>query len=64
MSNNDDLPEYMDDNKMRNLIAAVGLGIITLWAMFWLGVMYVCDIVIEKIEKGAEWLKRKQKKRT
>jgi hypothetical protein len=54
----------MDDNKMRNLIAAVGLGIITLWAMFWLGVMYVCDIVIEKIEKGAEWLKRKQKKRT
>jgi hypothetical protein len=47
---------------MRNLITAIGLGLIAIWTMFWLGVMYVFDTVIEFFERL--WEKRKQKRKT
>ena len=47
---------------MRNLITAIGLGLIAIWTMFWLGVMYTLDRVIDFFERL--WEKRKQKRKT
>ena len=47
---------------MRNLIVAIGLGLIAIWTMFWLGVMYFFDTTIDFLEKL--WEKRKQKEKT
>ena len=47
---------------MRNLITSIGIGLIAIWTMFWLGVMYVCDTIIDFFERL--WEKRKQKRKT
>jgi|7_EtaG_2_1085326.scaffolds.fasta_scaffold12782_2 hypothetical protein len=47
---------------MRDLIVKIGMFIIAVWTLFWIGVMFVLDTGLDYIERL--WEKIKQKKRT
>ena len=47
---------------MRDLIAKLGMFIIAIWTLFWLGVMFVIDQILD--HTGRLWEKRKQKRKT
>ena len=47
---------------MRDLIAKIGLVLIAIWTLFWIGVMFVIDQILDYTERL--WEKRKQKRKT
>ena len=47
---------------MRDLIAKIGLFLIGIWTLFWIGVMFVIDQILDDTERL--WEKRKQKRKT
>ena len=47
---------------MRDLIAKIGLFLIAIWTLFWIGVMFVIDQILDYTERI--WEKRKQKRKT
>lgn len=47
---------------MRDLIAKIGLFLIAIWTLFWIGVMFVIDQILDYTERLWEKENRKEKR--